>query len=46
MDPFINRIHQVHLVAFVKTNLLELGYIREITTIWINSLQTMGDKSS
>ena len=35
-----------HLVAFVKINSLELGYIKEITTICLNSLQTMSDKSS
>ena len=35
-----------HLVAFVKIDLLELGYKKEIATICINSLQTMGDKSS
>ena len=33
-------------VAFVKINLLELGYITEIATVYINRLQTMGDKSS
>ena len=33
------------LGAFVKINLLELGYKKEIATICINSLQTMGDKS-
>ena len=36
----------MHLVAFVKINLLKLGYIKEITTICLNSLQTMSDKSS
>ena len=35
-----------HLVAFVKINLLELGYIKEIDTICKNSLQKMSDKSS
>jgi len=35
-----------HLVAFVKINLLELGNITEITTVYANRLQTMGDKSS
>ena len=39
-------ISTTHLVAFVKINLLELGYITEIATIHINRLQTMGDKSS
>jgi len=36
----------MHLVAFVKINLLELGYIAEIATIYINRLQKMGGKSS
>ena len=35
-----------HLVAFVKINLLELGYIKEIDKICVNSLQTMSDKGS
>ena len=33
-------IRTTHLVAFVKINLLELGYITEIATIHINRLQT------
>ena len=34
----------MHLVAFVKSNLLELGYIMEIATIYINRLQTKDAK--
>ena len=32
--------------SFVKINLLELGYIKEMSTICMNSLQTISDKSS